>query len=72
MPRANYARVPHSPLWPSAPLLGIGANTAFFGVLNATLFRSLPYPQPDRLVHISESPLKSGGEMPVSYPNFVD
>ena len=52
--------------------LGIGANTAFFGVLNATLFRPLPYPESARLVHINETPTNSDGVMPVSYPNFVD
>ena len=52
--------------------LGIGANTAFFGVLNATLFRPLPYPDSGQLVHINERPTKSSGVMPVSYPNFVD
>jgi putative ABC transport system permease protein len=52
--------------------LGIGANTAFFGVLNATLFRPLPYPAASQLVHINERPAKTNGVMPVSYPNFVD
>ncbi len=52
--------------------LGIGANTAFFGVLNATLFRALPYPDANRLVHISEAPLKASGAMPVAYPDFID
>jgi putative ABC transport system permease protein len=52
--------------------LGIGANTAFFGVLNATLFRPLPYSRPGQLVHIHERMLKSDGEMPVAYPDFVD
>jgi putative ABC transport system permease protein len=51
--------------------LGIGANTAMFSVINAVLLRPLPYPDPDRLVSMTES----GDEVKnrwVSYPNFVD
>jgi len=52
--------------------LGIGANTAFFGVLNTTFLRPLPYPQSGRLVHIRERSLKSNKVKSVSYPDFMD
>ena len=45
--------------------LGIGATTAVFGVVNATLLRPLPYPDADRLVRIQEEhPMNRGREMP--------
>ncbi|OIR03742.1 macrolide export ATP-binding/permease protein MacB [mine drainage metagenome] len=51
--------------------LGIGANTAFFSVLNGTLFRPLPYPHQERLVFFTETSATTQ-DMSVSYPDFRD
>ncbi len=51
--------------------LGIGANVAIFSLINTAILRSLPYSEPDRLVHIAETNA-SGNEISVAYPNFLD
>ena len=51
--------------------LGIGANTAIYSVLDAVLLRPLPYPEPDRLMLVSET-REDGGANSVSGGAFLD
>ncbi len=51
--------------------LGIGANTAIYSVLDAVLLRPLPYPEPDRVMLVSEV-RADGGANSVSGGAFLD
>src|SRR5712664_2074409 len=52
--------------------LGIGANTAVFGVMNAVLLRPLPFKQPSRLMMLFEGIPKLGfPKMGFSAPDFA-
>lgn len=51
--------------------LGIGANAAIFSVVNGVLLKSLPFPDPERLVALNET-AESGRETAVAFPDYLD
>lgn len=52
--------------------LGIGANTAIFGMLDAVMFRSLPVPAPEQLVKVETIRAAGQTNLNYSYPDFRD
>jgi predicted permease len=53
--------------------LGIGVNTTVFTLVNAVLFRGLPFEQPNRVMFLSSNDhAKNRNDIGVSYPDFRD
>ena len=52
--------------------IGIGPNVAIFSVLKAIVIEPLPYPEPDRLVHVWETDIDGRWNQPFTYPDFRD
>jgi putative ABC transport system permease protein len=50
---------------------GIGINTAIFSLIDGVLLKPLPFPNPDRLVQITE-PYQNNMGSKVDYPDYVD
>jgi putative ABC transport system permease protein len=53
--------------------LGVGANTAIFGVVNTVVIRPLPYVDGDRLAAVGQTFARYDWDWgPVSFPNYTD
>jgi len=55
----------------AALALAIGANTALFSLIEATILRPYPYPHPEQLLIVRET-AKGFGDSSVAYPNYRD
>jgi predicted permease len=52
--------------------VGIGGNVAIFSVLKGVVLRELPYPEPERLVAVWETPPEQRWYQPLSGPDYLD
>ena len=53
--------------------LGIGVNATVFTLVNAVLFRGLPFEEPDRILYLScDRPTADDRDIGVSFPDFRD
>jgi len=73
--RYSVRRLIRSPGFSLAALailsLGIGVNSAAFSVVNALLFQTPPFEEPERLVEILQDS-DGGGPSSTSYPAYLD
>jgi hypothetical protein len=51
--------------------IGIGMSAAIFSVVDAAVLRPVAFPNPERLIHVSEHS-DSFGEISTAYANFLD
>jgi putative ABC transport system permease protein len=69
-----FRRLTRSPSFTAVAILtlalGIGANTAFFSVVNAVLLRPLPFPESDQLVGVFQT--WNSERTVMSPPNYTD
>ena len=76
--RFSFRQLRKSPSFAIAAILtlalGIGSATAIFSLVNAVLLKPLPYPEPDRLMWITQEDHSTGAVLPesLSYPDYFD
>ncbi|HEY2001529.1 MAG TPA: ABC transporter permease [Acidobacteriaceae bacterium] len=76
--RFSFRQLRKSPSFAIAAIvtlaLGIGATTAIFSLVNAVLLKPLPFPEPDRLMRITQEDHSTGAVVPeaLSYPDYFD